>query len=227
MPAAADLLAAHLRAWLGAWPPNQAVQVVAWPGREEPAWDGALIPAAAVTSPEGTVVSVVPAAYEAVAATVAAATGVDFRLGLGMAVGAGERVSPWVVLRWSGDPAPLEPLGRWIPSTSDGLPEWLQAFPGNVLVTFDEETGEYAGGVGLKRHTTWGHEVAVGTAEEQRGKGLARRLVAQAARDVLAAGALPLYVHDPDNVPSAKVADAAGFPDLGWRLLVAWGREGR
>jgi RimJ/RimL family protein N-acetyltransferase len=223
--AAADLLAAHLRSYLGTWPPRQEVEVIAWPGREEPAWDGALVPAVVVASPEGTVVSVVPSALDATSSAVVGATREDLRLRLGMAVGVGERVSPWVVLRWSGEPAPLEPVGLWVPSSSDGLPEWLKAFPGNVLATFDDETGEYAGGVGIKRHTAWGHELAVGTAEDQRGKGLARRLVAQAGRDVLATGALPLYVHDANNVPSAKVADAAGFPDLGWRLLVAWGNR--
>jgi hypothetical protein len=42
---------------------------------------------------------------------------------------------------------------------------------------------------------------------------------------VLADGAIPLYVHVADNLPSARVADAAGFPDLGWRLLAVWGRD--
>jgi hypothetical protein len=44
--------------------------------------------------------------------------------------------------------------------------------------------------------------------------------VAQGARHVLAEGGVPLYVHDPANAPSARVADGAGFPDLGWRMLV-------
>jgi predicted GNAT family acetyltransferase len=93
-----------------------------------------------------------------------------------------------------------------------------------VLVALDED-GSYQGGVGVKPHTEYGVELAVGTDEARRGRGLARRLVAQAARSVLASGRLPLYVHAPDNIPSARVADAAGFPDRGWRLLVAW--EGR
>ena len=43
------------------------------------------------------------------------------------------------------------------------------------------------------------------------------RLVAQAARRVLDEGAVPTYQHDPANIASARVADAAGFPDRGWR----------
>jgi predicted GNAT family acetyltransferase len=59
--------------------------------------------------------------------------------------------------------------------------------------------------------------LAVGTVPEARGRGLARRLVAQAARRVLDEGAVPTYRHDFDNVASARVAEAAGFPDRGWR----------
>jgi hypothetical protein len=36
---------------------------------------------------------------------------------------------------------------------------------------------------------------------------------------VLAAGAVPTYLHDPANHASAKVAAAAGFPDLGWKAV--------
>ena len=57
------------------------------------------------------------------------------------------------------------------------------------------------------------------TAERARGRGLARRLVAQAARRVLAGGALPTYLHAPDNEASARVARAAGFPDRGWQVV--------
>ncbi|PWU56502.1 GNAT family N-acetyltransferase, partial [Micromonospora globispora] len=48
------------------------------------------------------------------------------------------------------------------------------------------------------------------------GRGLARRLVAQAARRVLDEGAVPTYLHAFDNPASARVAEAAGFPDRGW-----------
>jgi len=79
--------------------------------------------------------------------------------------------------------------------------------------------GRYLSGVGVKRHDAFGHELAVGTDPAARGAGLAPRLVAQAARSALAGGAVATYVHDPDNVASARVADAAGLPDREWRIL--------
>jgi predicted GNAT family acetyltransferase len=69
----------------------------------------------------------------------------------------------------------------------------------------------------VKRHDAYGHELAVGTVPGARGRGLARRLVAQAARRVLDEGAVPTYLHERDNLASARVAEAAGFPDRGWR----------
>jgi len=86
-----------------------------------------------------------------------------------------------------------------------------------VLVVLDDDV--YVAGVGLKRHDEHGQEISVGTEQAARGRGLARRLVAQAARRLLAAGIVPTYLHDPANTASAKVADAAGFPDRGWTVL--------
>jgi GNAT superfamily N-acetyltransferase len=219
-------LTAHLAAYLGAWPPGRPLDVVGSPARLAPAWDGGRVPAVAVASPVGTVVSVPP---DSVAAAAKAVAGVEPRsdeLGpaLAGAIGLAGRASPWVVFRWTATPAPLPDVGRWVANDHPALPDWLRPFPGEVLVTFDER-GEYVAGVGIKRHTESGRELAVGTTEAARGLGYARRLVAQAARAVLADGAIPLYVHVADNLPSARVADAAGFPDLGWRLLAVWGRD--
>ncbi|MGE3285411.1 MAG: GNAT family N-acetyltransferase [Pseudonocardia sp.] len=63
-----------------------------------------------------------------------------------------------------------------------------------------------------------GRELAVVTSQAARGQGLARRLVAQAARRVLDEGAVPTYLHDHANLASAAVATAAGFPDVGWQV---------
>jgi len=76
----------------------------------------------------------------------------------------------------------------------------------------------YAAGVGRKRHDEHGQELAVATEPAHQGKGLARRLVAQATRRVLDEGAVATYLHAPDNVASARVADASGFPDRGWSI---------
>ena len=93
----------------------------------------------------------------------------------------------------------------------------MRVFGGEVLVALDPEAGTYLAGVGIKRHDAYGHELSVGTAPAARGRGLARRLVAQAARRVLDDGAVPTYQHSLSNVASAKVADAAGLYDKGWR----------
>nr|WP_246277875.1 GNAT family N-acetyltransferase [Phytohabitans rumicis] len=96
------------------------------------------------------------------------------------------------------------------------MPQWLRPFGGEVLIAREPSTGAYLAGVGIKRHDGHGNELSVGTEERARGQGLARRLVAQAARRVLDEGAVPTYLHSFDNVASARVAEAAGFPDRGW-----------
>jgi GNAT superfamily N-acetyltransferase len=119
--------------------------------------------------------------------------------------------------RWSTSPTPGPDEGVWLPADAPRVPVWLRPFGGEVLVAFDGSG--YAAGVGIKRHDRYGHELAVVTAERARGRGLARRLVAQAARRVLAEGALPTYLHAPGNEASARVARAAGFPDRGWQVV--------
>ena len=218
-------LTAHLREYLGSWPPAGPVEVTGHVGRLEPAWDGASVIGVVVVSPAGTMVSVPPDRADA-ASRLAAAPAVlteDFRLALAEVLGVGiTKVSPWLPFRWTVEPAELADAGDWVDPGHPGLPEWLRAFPGRVLVSFDPESGRYLAGVAAKPHTRWGRELAVGTEEAARGRGLGRRLVAQGARAILADGAVPLYVHHPDNTASARVADAAGLADTGWRILYVW-----
>ncbi|HVL26743.1 MAG TPA: GNAT family N-acetyltransferase [Acidimicrobiales bacterium] len=220
-------LTAHLETYLGRWPPRAAVDVVGHEARLGPAWDGASVVAVAVASPAGTLVSVVPGRQSGPAASRLAATPVltdDFRRELAALAGVGEaQASPWLPFRWTVEPADLPDAGQWVGPEHPALPDWLRLFAGPVLVALDPVTGRYLAGVAAKPHTRWGRELAVGTDEAARGRGLARRLVAQKARAVLADGAVPLYVHHPDNVASARVADAAGLADTGWRILYVWG----
>lgn len=217
-------LARHLAAWLGAWPPapEDRVQVVGWPGRDEPGWDGALHPVLGVGTPDGAVVSVPPSCDAAVAELVAGAAGglaalADPAAGLAVAAGVpGGRVIHGV-FRWSTSPAPLDDAGMWVPATDPSLPAWLRPFGGEALVA--TEAGRHLAGVGVKRHDPTGAELAVVTDEAARGRGLARRLVAQAARRVVAERGVATYLHAPSNVASARVAEASGFPDRGWEVL--------
>jgi GNAT superfamily N-acetyltransferase len=211
-----DRLVAHLRSWLGRWPAEGAgLTVVGHPRRDQPGWDGGLHPVVGVSTPDAGVLSVPPAAAAAVAELVAA--GADLR-GVPAVTGL---PGHWFtgVFRWTTAPAHLPDAGQWRPADDPSVPEWLRPFGGEVLVAVDPESGEHLAGVGIKRHDAHGQELAVVTAEAAQGRGLARRLVAQAARRVLDEGAVPTYLHARDNSASARVADAVGFPDRGWSIL--------
>jgi GNAT superfamily N-acetyltransferase len=214
-------LTAHLQGWLGAWPPLRGIDVVAATVRDGPGWDGHSRPLIGVGTPDRVLLSVTPAHAdevrrvagplddEGVRAAIVRALGVD-----GQVIGRG--VFRWTTAVPSADILP--DAGEWVVPADRRVPDWLRPFNyGPVLIAWDDDGG-YGAGVGIKRHDDVGHELAVGTSERLRGRGLARRLVAQAARRVLAEGNLPTYLHDPENVPSARVADAAGFPDRGWSV---------
>ncbi|HVF74298.1 MAG TPA: GNAT family N-acetyltransferase [Acidimicrobiales bacterium] len=185
-----EQLAAHLRRDLGTWPPTEAFTVTKAESRSELAWDGVVRAVAGIRTPHGTILS-----------------GADTDDGL-----------VELVFRWTTAPTELEPLGEWRPADDPTLPEWLRPFGGEVLAVFDDD-GAYLAGVGLKCHDDFVWEIAVGTEPAARGKGLARRLVATAARAVLDSGRVPTYLHELTNHASAHVAEAAGFPDRGWRYL--------
>jgi hypothetical protein len=226
-------LSAHLRSWLGHWPaPPGEVVVVGSPMRVGPGWDGRTRPFIGVASPEGAVLSVPPGAEPAVRRLglsrqrlLSVPEEGDRALGedIGRAVRqVGGRLGRGC-FRWTVRPAELEDAGEWLPTSDPRVPSWLHPFNGDVLIAWDED-GNYGAGVGRKQHDRWGHELAVVTEEPLRGRGIARRLVAQAARRVLADGAVPTYLHDFDNRASAHVADAAGFADRGWQFLALQGR---
>ncbi len=204
-----------LAEYLGAWPGTPGLTVIGSEARIRPGWDGRVQDVAGVASPQTSVISVPP----------------------GAAQPAGERVRSWEqaasvlpevlsrpgspvyygTFRWTYQPADLPDAGVWIPVDDPRVPAWLHPFGGEVLITLID--GAYAAGVGIKRHNASGLEISVGTEPEHRGKGLAAGLVAQAARWILAQGAVPIYLHDPANVASDRTANAAGFPDEGWQIL--------
>jgi GNAT superfamily N-acetyltransferase len=193
------------------------VQVVANPRRALPGWDGEVAPVAGVVTGRGeAVVGVVPSIADA-AADVAAGGGLDALLAAIPGLLGRRGIAGRGVFRWTTAPADLPDVGVWIPYDDPRVPQWLRPFGGEVLVVLDDD--RYVAGVGIKKHDPAGNEISVGTEEAARGRGLARRLVAQAARRILAAGAVPTYLHAPDNIASAKAADAAGFPDLGWKVI--------
>jgi RimJ/RimL family protein N-acetyltransferase len=210
-----------LATWLGAWPPPDGqVVAVASPRRAAPSWDGSINPLVGVLTPVDGVVSVRPDLQRRAQAALAGVTAAEAASALSDALEA--RVGTGI-FRWSDDPPRLGDAGRWVPFDDPVVPPWLRPFGGEVLVATDE-TGRYIAGVGIKRHDPTGEEISVGTEEAARGRGLARRLVSQAARRIVdERGAAVTYLHASDNHASARVAEACGFPDLGWRVLFASG----
>lgn len=221
----ADALTRHLRNWVGTWPPpGGGVHVVGDPRREQPAWDGKTRLLQGAGDNVGTVIAVPPTFVGKVRRIV----GTDLHdpgLGdrLGAVLGLDDVVFGTGVFRWTHLPAPLPEEGTWAHAEDGRLPDWLGPFNGRRLVAWDRR-GVYIAGVGIKVHDRWGQEIAVVTTPAARGKGVARRLVATAARGILADGAVPTYLHQPTNAASGRVADAAGFPDRGWRVHGLWGR---
>lgn len=215
-----DRLTAHLATWLGRWPGGgPGLTVVGSARRTEPAWDGNVYPVLGVSDADGAGVLSVPPAVVAAVAAVLADDG-DDRSRVPAAAGVGERFFTGV-FRWSTAPAELPDAGTWVAADDPSVPEWLWPFGGEVLVAVDPDTGEHLSGVGIKRHDAFGHELAVVTRSAAEGRGLGRRLVAQAARRVLDEGAVPTYLHAVENHASAHLATAAGFPDRGWAVYGA------
>ena len=217
LPNLAARLERHLADWLGAWPPNGELTIVGSSHRVTPAWDGKIYPVAGVETPEGTVLSVPP---DLVEKTRAAG---DDLASIGRAlpaiVGRPDARFGRGVFRWCHELLDdSDPEAVWIPPDDVRVPAWLSVFNGDVLVHLDEH-GRYGAGVGRKRHDANGSELSVATEEHLQGRGLARRLVAQAARRVADEGGVATYLHHPSNIASAHVAEASGFPDTGWWIL--------
>lgn len=211
-----------LVAYLGAWPDRPGLTVVGSTERTRPGWDGRTLDVVGVTSPIGGVLSVPPDLAESARAAVQ--DGADLTEQLPAAVGRPGAHAFAGTFRWSTAPTGSADVGDWVPVTDPRLPDWLHPFGGQALVSFID--GRYAAGIGIKRHNSAGLEISVGTDEQYRGRGLAARLVAQAARSILAAGAIPIYLHDPTNVASARTAHSAGFFDHGWQIIgLSGGRD--
>ncbi|MGW0436787.1 GNAT family N-acetyltransferase [Micromonospora sp. NPDC003197] len=204
----------HLVTWLGQWPARQPLHVVGSPRRTAPGWDGRIHPAIGIDGPDGMVLSVPPDRVTA-ARELRHLSPSKLLAELPAAVGREGWHSYRAVFRYTTSPADLPAAGEWIKADDPVVPDWLRPFGEEVLVVRDD-SGRYLAGVGIKRHDRYGHELSVGTEPAARGQGLARRLVAQAARRVLAEGAVPTYLHEPGNIGSARVAEAAGFADQGW-----------
>ncbi|MDG4829366.1 GNAT family N-acetyltransferase [Solwaraspora sp. WMMD1047] len=204
----------HLVTWLGQWPAGLPLHVVGSERRIRPAWDGRLYPVVGVGTGKKALLSVPPTRTAAVRELTHLPMD-ELLTKLPGALGQDGWRAERLVFRYTLDPAPLPDAGEWVAAGGPDLPTWLRPFSGDVLVARDPD-GRPLAAVGVKRHDGHGHELAVVTEPAAAGRGLARRLVAQAARRVLDEGAVPTYLHARENVASARVAAAAGFVDGGW-----------
>lgn len=214
------MLRRHLAGWAGALPTSDELLVVASSRNAQPGWDGRPQLLTGIADPAGrTVVAVPPAAAAELLARHQPARGARSLALLPGILGRAGHTVERVAFRWTVAPADLPEAGVWVDTASPRLPGWLRPFGGQALVAFDEQ-GDYLAGVGIKRHDEQGHEISVGTEPQARGRGLARHLVAQAARHILDQDRIPTYLHTSDNLASSRVAAAAGFPDHGWSALM-------
>jgi GNAT superfamily N-acetyltransferase len=215
-------VASHFRSWAGYTSRTARLRVVAHQPNALPGWSGRPNLLTGVVDPGGHATVAVPVRFQVRAPLdahltrdqlAAAAAGIPALLGR-----PGEHVEQ-VALRWTVAPADLPSVGTWVAVDDPRLPSWLRPFGGPALCALDA-AGHAVAGVGIKRHDRWVHELAVVTEPAARGQGLARCLVAQAARHLLDRGIVPTYLHAVGNVASARVAEAAGFPRNGWCALL-------
>lgn len=216
-------LTAFLHERLGAWPPSSSLEVRPCALRDEPRWDGNIVPLYGVESPSGTLLSYSPTVFPDAAGInlvqLEDELGMeDSHLTVPRLFGYPEMRFGRAVMRFLGEFADLPQLGEWVETDDPRLPEWLRPFNGGVLVLWIDGS-TYAAGVGLKKHSDLGYEISVGTDPAFRGRGYAQALVAQAARSIWDRGAIPLYQHGTHNAASARVAEKAGFPDRGWHSV--------
>ncbi len=215
-------ISGHLRQRLGLWPPSRLLEAIVWPGQDRPEWDGGHWPLLGLVTPAGTVLSMSPEhgvqPDRSDDARLATALQSPDPAALGTVLGAPRMTMGSAIFRWTTAPTPGPDQGSWLGANDRRLPAWLRPYGGESLVVWGERD-EVAGAVALKRHERFGWELSVAVEPLYRGRGLARSLVAQASRRVLRQGGIPIYLHEASNVASARVADASGFPDCGWRLI--------
>lgn len=219
-PAMPTMLIEHLKSWAGALPENDSLRVVRHAKNGRAGWDGRAALLTGLIDPAGSTVLSVPSTTHVAEATALFAQRAEVAWSqLPAMLGRPGHTVERVAFRWCTRPAELPEVGVWVDSDSERVPSWLRPFGGQSLVAFDEG-GRYLAGVGIKRHDRFAQEIAVVTDPRAQGRGLARSLVAQAARRILAGGHIPTYLHTLDNHASARVAEAVGFADRGWGALM-------
>lgn len=214
---ASERLTRHLSNWLGKWPPDGDA-VVYSSYRELPGWDGQIRPIVGVGTPEAAVLSVAQQFLRPLEDALDDGGLANLEQSIGNVIGIPGALLRRGVFRYCQRLVAHEELGVWKKPDDPLVPEWLRPFNKEVLLAFDA-LGNYAAGVGRKGHDEYGQELSIVTEPAFHHRGYARNLVAQAARRVFDEGSIATYLHRPDNLGSAAVAESAGFFDQGWTVI--------
>ena len=109
------------------------------------------------------------------------------------------------------------PSGRgvWLADDDPRRPAWLEKYTGGIVAVLHDDA--VVAVAARKRHDRWAHELMVDTMPGFRNRGYSRALAAQMVGWIVAEGALPFSARRPDNAPAAKVGDAIGLVDHGFR----------
>ncbi|MDA8196225.1 MAG: GNAT family N-acetyltransferase [Actinomycetota bacterium] len=209
---------AFLKEYLGGWPEEKtSITIISDPKRDEPGWDGAVRRAVGVIDENGAgVLSLAPHLADPLLERLGKDKIFKDEVGeVARHLGAREFFG---VFRWSTSINSFDDIGQWIDANDESVPDWLKPFGHEVLVAFDDDHN-YIGGVGIKYHLEHGREIAVVVDERAARRQVARRLVSKAALAILDGGNVPIYLHAESNVASARVAEAVGFKDRGWRII--------
>lgn len=179
-----------------------------------------MAPLPGVATPSSVLLWVAPVRRAAVASVAGPLPAAAVRQAVAAAAGRPEVTLGRGVFRWTRRVAGrrlLPDAGEWGEHHDARPPVWLHPFNyGPVPVAWDG-AGNYAAGVGIERHDAIGHELAVVTTTQQRGRGLARRLVAQAARRVLDEGGVGVTGACRRRRPGSRSLGPGGRPSPGRR----------
>jgi ribosomal protein S18 acetylase RimI-like enzyme len=93
--------------------------------------------------------------------------------------------------------------------TPDGLPRFV--------IRSRQEKNHVVASASINWQTPLFAEISVFTESDQRRQGWGRSVVAALCQHILDSGRTPLYMVDESNQPSVKLAESAGFADLGIR----------
>jgi GNAT superfamily N-acetyltransferase len=228
---AGPALERHLRAWLGAWPPELPLDLVGSDARRGPDARGEVTPLVGVLDPDppglgepGLLLSVPPDVVEPLELL----GGLDpdvlrqppWRAAAAQALGAPGRDLRVRVLRWIEDAAavaPLEDVGTWVdPHAEVPSADGVEA---DALLVVRDDAGPHLATAAVTHLGATGAWVEVTVAAEARGRGLGSRVAAAAARRILREGRVALGGTPPRGGAASRVADAVGAPDRGWRMV--------